>query len=270
MKNNYKKRIVYLVMCIILSLVIVLSLIYIIKFFLIKKEAVKERNLLNTIEISEEIIERAIQVKEKEQTEEEKEKARRILQVQELQKENDDIVGWIEIENTNISYPVVQGEDNDYYLTHNSQKEKAEQGAIFLDSNYNWNLESNNLMIYGHYMNNGEMFTDLLKYADEEFYKEHPIIRFTTAEEDTEYDIISTFRSKVYYKSEKNVFKYYNFMNAKTEKEYNDFIENIKKLSLYDIDETAEYGDRLITLSTCTYYTEDGRFVVVGRERSNL
>ena len=59
-------------------------------------------------------------------------------------------------------------------------------------------------------------------------------------------------------------------MNAKTEKEYNDFIENIKKLSLYDIDETAEYGDRLITLSTCTYYTEDGRFVVVGRERSNL
>ena len=125
-------------------------------------------------------------------------------------------------------------------------------------------------MIYGHYMNNGEMFTDLLKYVDEEFYKEHPIIRFTTAEEDTEYDIISTFRSKVYYKSEKDAFKYYNFMNAKTEKEYNDFIENIKKLSLYDIDETAEYGDRLITLSTCTYYTEDGRFVVVGRERSNL
>ena len=120
-------------------------------------------------------------------------------------------------------------------------------------------------MIYGHYMINDEMFTDLTKYVEEDYYKQHPIIRFTTDKEDTEYDIIAVFRSKVYNKSD-DVFKYYNFMNSESEKEYNNFIKNIKQASIYDIEETAEYGDELITLTTCSYYTEDGRFVVVGRK----
>ena len=177
------------------------------------------------------------------------------------------IVGWIEIKDTHISYPVVQGKDNEFYLTHNYKGGKAERGAIFLDSDYNWDIKGNNLMIYGHYMINNEMFTDLTKYVKEEYYKEHPIIRFTTENEDAEYDIIAVFRAKVYNKNNKDVFKYYNFMNSESEKEYNNFIKNIKKASIYDIDEIAEYGDELITLTTCSYYTEDGRFVVVGKKR---
>ena len=110
------------------------------------------------------------------------------------------------------------------------------------------------------------MFADLLKYRDEEFYKNHQKIRFTTIEEDVEYDILAVFNSRVYYKSEKNVFRYYFFVDAGSRVEYNDFVKNAKKASIYDIDATAEYGDQLITLSTCDYTQEDGRFVVVARK----
>ena len=191
----------------------------------------------------------------------------RMLQVSILQEQNKDVIGWIEIENTSINYPVLQGTDNEYYLNHNYKNEKTAKGSIFLDKDYKWEIPSCNLMIYGHNMKNGEMFQDLLNYSSEKYYKAHPIIRFTTENEDAEYVIISAFRSRVYYKSEKNVFKYYNFLDAKSEDEYNNFIQNAKKASLYETYETANYKDQLITLITCSYHEEDGRFVVVGRKK---
>ena len=84
--------------------------------------------------------------------------------------------------------------------------------------------------------------------------------------EDAEYEIISIFNSRVYYKHETDVFRYYFFVDAGSRVEYNDFVKNAKKASIYDIDATAEYGDQLITLSTCDYTQEDGRFVVVARK----
>lgn len=301
-KNKILNRILYLIFI----LLIILSSVYIAKSFISKKEAENERDLLNSIDIEdvEEIkedknsktndgnnneSEKQKDYNEKNQyegninntnnqyeeeksaeeirKEKEAESINRMAQVAKLKKEYKNIVGWIEIKDTHISYPVVQGKDNEFYLTHNYKGGKAERGAIFLDSGYNWNIKGNNLMIYGHYMINNEMFTDLTKYVKEEYYKEHPIIRFTTENEDAEYDIIAVFRAKVYNKNNKDVFKYYNFMNSESEKEYNNFIKNIKKASIYDIDEIAEYGDELITLTTCSYYTEDGRFVVVGKKR---
>lgn len=110
------------------------------------------------------------------------------------------------------------------------------------------------------------MFEDLMKYTDEEFYKEHTKIRFTTATEDTEYEIISVFKSRVYYKDEKNVFRYYYFVNAETEEEYNNYVSSAKEVSIYDTGVTAEYGEQLLTLSTCEYSQEDGRFVVVAKK----
>ena len=190
-----------------------------------------------------------------------------MLQVRSLQEENADIVGWLEIENTNINYPVLQGTDNSYYMTHNYKKEKSKNGSIFLNADYDWNIPSNNLLIYGHNLGNGMMFQELLKYEKKSYYQEHPTIRFTTADEDVEYEIISVFKSRVYYKSEKNVFRYYFFINSKSEEEYNAFIKNAKNVSLYSIDATASYGDQLITLSTCSYHVEDGRFAVVGRKK---
>ena len=284
-KNKKLNKIIYFLF----TILIVLSSIYIMNFFSLKQEAKEQSKLLNTINIygeyqkkgTEEVAQNILEdeeekagaeTKEKgetittENTDEQNEETERILQVKQLQEQNPDIVGWLEIANTNINYPVLQGTDNTYYMTHNYKKQNSKNGSIFLDANYNWNIPSNNLLIYGHNLGNGMMFQELLKYEQESFYQEHPVIRFTTAKEDAEYEIISAFKSRVYYQSEKNVFRYYYFINSKSKEEYNQFIKNAKNASLYPIEETASYGDQLITLSTCSYYVEDGRFAVVGRK----
>ena len=191
---------------------------------------------------------------------------KKMLQLQELKKENSDIVAWLEIPDTKINYPVLQTTDNEYYLTHTYKKENSKDGSIFLDKDYDWDIPSSNLLIYGHNNKNGNMFQDLLKYEDESYYKNHPTIQFTTVDEDSTYEIIAVFKSRVYYKSEKNVFRYYYFINAENEEEYNYYVEESKKASLYDTGKTAEYGDQLLTLSTCEYSQEDGRFVIVAKK----
>ena len=246
--KKVNKKITLLIYFVLVSLIII-SIIYILKEFYWKKEAKEETKVIDTIEVDESKVT--------------KESTKRMIQVKSLQQENSDVVGFLEIENTNISYPVVQGNDNEYYMTHNYKKEKSKNGAIFLDKDYDWNIPSNNYLIYGHNLNNGTMFQELLKYADESYYKEHLTISFTTADEEGVYDIISVFRSKVYNTND-NVFKYYFFINPKTEEEYNYYIKNIKDISLYNIEKTAKYGTQLITLSTCSYHVKDGRFVVVG------
>ena len=238
---------------IILIILIILATIYLVKYFYDMYKANRTSNILDTIEINENQI--SDQVTE------------RMLQVKTLKETNSDIVGWLEIENTKINYPVLQGEDNDFYMTHDYKKEYTKEGSLFLDKDYDWNLPSSNLLIYGHNnIGSTEMFADLLNYKEESYYKEHPSIRFTTENEDAEYEIIAVFESRVYYKSEKNVFRYYYFINAENEEEYYEFVSNAKEASLYDTGKTAEYGDQLMTLSTCAYHTEDGRFAVVAKK----
>ena len=195
------------------------------------------------------------------------EKTEKMLKLEKLQKENEDIVAYIEIDGTNINYPVLQASDNDFYMKKNYKKEYSKDGAIFVDKDYNWEKPSTNLLIYGHNNSNGQMFCDLLKYKDESFYQEHPTIKFTTNKEEAEYEIIAVFRSRVYYKSEKNVFRYYYFIDAENEEQFDSFVENSKKSSLYNTGKTAQYGDQLMTLSTCSYHTEDGRFAVVAKKK---
>ena len=241
---------------IILGIGALISAIYIAKYFYDTYDAKKQNNLLNEIQIEEPVEEEADMPV----------KTERMLQVEELQKINPDIVGWLEIPNTNVNYPVLQGTDNDYYLDHDYNKQKTSGGSIFLDKTYSWDPPSSNLLIYGHNMNNGTMFQNLLKYKDQKFYEENPNIRFTTNTEDATYEIIAVFQSKVFYKSQTNVFK---FIKAENEEQYNYYVENVKKLSLYDTGKTAQYGDQLITLSTCAYHTENGRFVVVAKKANN-
>lgn len=246
------KKIIILLIYIILVSIIIISIVYIVKELYWKKEAIEETKIVDTIEVDESKVT--------------KESTKKMIQVRTLKQENKDVVGLLEIENTNISYPVVQGDDNEYYMTHNYKKEKSKNGSIFLDKDYDWKISSNNYLIYGHNLNNGTMFQELLKYESEDYYNKHPEILFTTADEEATYDIISVFKSKVYNNID-NVFKYYFFINPKTEEEYNNYIKNIKELSLYNIEKTAKFGTQLITLSTCSYHVKDGRFVIVGAKR---
>lgn len=113
------------------------------------------------------------------------------------------------------------------------------------------------------------MFNSLLKYQQKEFYDEHPIIKITTDEIESEYQIISVFRSSVFYNDQKNVFRYYYYYNFENEYKYNEYINNCKRIELYDTNQTASYGEQLITLITCEYYEENARMVVVAKKISN-
>ena len=252
---------------IILIILTISSSIYIFKYCFDMYNTKKERNLLNEKKIEDEKnSENEIKQGNVKNDKTEEKKTERMKKLEKLKKENSDIIGWIEIENTEINYPVLQGNDNSYYMNHNYKKKYSLSGSLFLDKNYSWNPPSSNLLIYGHNMKNGTMFQDLLEYYDKDFYNEHKNIRFTTLKDDSVYEIISAFPSKVYYKSEKNVFKYYQFINAKNKDEYDNFIKNAKKQSLYDTKNNAKYGDQLITLSTCAYHVKNGRFVVIAKK----
>lgn len=185
----------------------------------------------------------------------------------ELYERNPDIVGWLKIDGTRIEYPVMQNlQDAEYYLNHDFDKKENKGGLPFLDAHSRTN-GSDILLIHGHHMKSGWMFKDLMKYKNESFYKEHATFQFSTLYEKEEYEIVAVMLSKVYRKSD-DVFKYYQIENASTPAEFDSYVQNIKELALYDTGVTAQYGDKLIVLSTCEYSTENGRLAVVARKRS--
>ncbi len=247
-KSKLKKFIL-----IILVLLLITGVIYI-SCYLYNKNKDKKENaeILNHIEIDD--------------TKITPQKTEMVLKVEELQKENNEIIGWIEIEGTNINYPVLQATNNSFYLTHNYKKEKSASGSLFLDKDFDLENGSSNYLIYGHRNKQGLMFEDLLKYAKEDFYKNHKTIKFTNNQEEAIYEILAVFYSRVYYKNENNVFRYYYFINANDEQEYNEFVNEAKKASIYDTGITAKYGEQLLTLSTCEYSQEDGRFAIVSKK----
>ena len=193
-------------------------------------------------------------------------KTEKMIQLEELQKENSDIVGWLMIPGTKIDYPVLQDTDNLYYLTHNYKKEDSKNGSIFLDMDFDLEKPSTNYLIYGHRTKYGQMFEDLINYKKEEFYQENSTIQFTTLNEDSRYEIIAVFLSRVYNTNETNVFRYYYFIDANSKEEFDYYVQNSKEASLYEIEKTATYGDQLLTLSTCEYSQIDGRLVIVAKK----
>ena len=128
-------------------------------------------------------------------------------------------------------------------------------------------MESQNLLIYAHNMPNGTMFRDLMQYQQKNFWQQHPTITFNTLYKEQEYEVIVAFYDRVYYTWETGMFKFYQFIDPETEDEFNDGIAAMKEKELYDTGVTAQYGDQLITLVTCAYHTDHGRFVVVARKK---
>lgn len=178
---------------------------------------------------------------------------------------NKKLIGWIKIDDTLIDYPVMQTVNNEYYLDHNFNQEEDRNGCIFMDYQCDVIKGCDNIILYGHHMKSGKMFGTLNKYSQKAYYDEHPVIQFDTIYEKGEYQIMYVFRSKVYSEEDVN-FKYYQFINAGSEKEFNSYINEMSALSLYDTGVTAAYGDELLTLSTCDYQETKGRFVVVAKK----
>ncbi|OPF50651.1 SrtB family sortase [Clostridium baratii] len=175
---------------------------------------------------------------------------------EELIKINEDYKMWIEVPNTNIDYPVVQGNDNDFYLNHDFNKKESSSGAIFID--YKNNIDKDkNIIIYGHNMRNKSMFQNLMKFKEEAFWKENNKIILTIDGKRCEYEIFSSYISNA-----KDVdFK----INFKSEDGYLKYIDDIKKKSTFSRDMNIKSDDRIITLSTCSYEEDDARMIIHGK-----
>lgn len=181
-----------------------------------------------------------------------------------LLNKNKKLIGWLKIDDTIIDYPVMQTGDNSYYLEHNFNQEYDKNGSLFLDYNCSIYPRSTNLIIYGHHMKSGQMFGQLQKYAKQSYGEKHSIITFDSIYEKATYQVMYVFRSQVYNEDDL-VFKYYQFIDANSKKEFDSYMNEMAKMSLYDTGVTASYGDSLLTLSTCDNSQTDGRFVVVAK-----
>lgn len=180
-----------------------------------------------------------------------------------------EVVGWLRIDDTIIDYPVVfTPEEPEKYLRMNLDGEYSVGGTLFIDGKCSMDPESMNILIYGHNMSNGTMFRKLMDYKKESFWEKHPEIYFSTLYEERTYEIISVFYDRVYFNYE-DVFKFYQFIDAEDEADFANAMENYKEKAMYDTGVTAEYGDRLLTLITCSYHHDYGRFVVVAREKTD-
>lgn len=180
-----------------------------------------------------------------------------------LYEENNDLAGWLSIDGMKIDYPVMQCEDDEYYLHHDFERNENRYGCLYVRNRADLD-DGVNFVIYGHNMRDGSMFGDLDFYKEESFCREHSLISFDTLYEERTYEIIAVFLSRIY-NSDDDAFKYYQFYEADTEEDFDDFYENIKELSLYDTGVTAQFGDTFLTLSTCAYHVENGRLAVVAK-----
>ena len=182
-----------------------------------------------------------------------------------LYNKNRKLIGWLKIEGCDIDYPVMQTSNIEYYLDHNYNQEYDKNGSLFLDKDCDAAFPNDNMIIYGHHMKSGKMFGNLNYYSKESFWEDNKEFTFDTIYETGTYAVMYVFRSKIY-SEEEIVFKYYQFIDATSENEFNSNMEEMANMSLYDTGVTASYGDRLITLSTCDSSEEGGRFVVVAKK----
>ena len=177
--------------------------------------------------------------------------------------QNSDMVGWITIPDTEVNYPVLQTPNNkDYYLHRTFEKKRSDWGAIYAREVCDINLPSDNITLYGHNMSNGTMFADLHKFEEKSWWMDNRYIYFDTLYEYHTYEVFAVFVGT----ADLTIgFAYHLFDDAESEAEYNMFVENCKRLSLYDTGITPQPGDKLLTLSTCDKSQDEGRFVVVAR-----
>ena len=243
--NYIMRKIVYTIITILLIGLVLIS------SYLIFKEKKQNEKQENTFEDLIEIVEENIENQEE-----------RKIDINKLYEENKDIVGWLKIDNTTINYPIMQNiNDPNYYLRRDFYKNYSSYGTPYMAKQCN--LNSDNIVIYGHHMKNNKMFGELEKYKSKDFYNNHKIITFTTLEKEYSYEIFAVFKTTVY---TKNTFRYYENINFENKKMYNDFINICKDKSLYQTGIEIKDKEKLITLSTCEYSNKNSRLVIVARK----
>lgn len=168
-------------------------------------------------------------------------------QYRELYEQNPDLIGWLRVDGTAIDYPVVQVPgDNTTYLRRGFDRLYSTGGTLFLDGRCVLG-ETANALIYGHNMANGSMFADLVRYRDEEFYREHPAFTFDTLTQEGRWQVAAALDTTL----GADELPYYTFFDAADRAEWQERVDAVMALSLYDTGVVPEYGDELLTLSTC-------------------
>lgn len=183
-----------------------------------------------------------------------------------LQQRNADFVGWLTIDDSRIDYPVMKSSEEtpEYYLHRDFDGNDSFSGCLFIGGGCD--ADSRAFVIYGHKMNNDSMFGTLDSYADYDFAREHSEIRFSTSDGDRVYKVFAAFQTKIY-QDRDDVFKYYESVGDISEEEYQQTVESVRSLSSLHVADAPEYPAQLLFLSTCSYHTEDGRFVVAAYEK---
>lgn len=199
---------------------------------------------------------------QKDQDRLEQEKQARLSQYRKLKELNQDVAGWVKIEDTVIDYPVMHTPDNpDFYLKHGFNKEYSVYGMIYMDESCTTDGNCHNYILYGHHMKNGSMFASLDKYGDAEYCKAHPVIEFDTLNDVGQYEVVAVFKL-----SGSQIAKdLTEILAASTEESYNALAEYAKAHAFYDTGITPQWPEQLLTLATCEYSQRDGRLFVLAR-----
>lgn len=156
---------------------------------------------------------------------------------------NEDVVAWIRIPDTHISYPVVKGKDNSFYLNHTYTKAENYAGAVFVDAGASDDFMDRNTLIYGHNVKHGTMFAELENFKDASFYEQHPIIYIDTEDKKYHASVISMYQTESGSDSYQTSFS--------SEEAFQEYVTYIKEQAMYPRD--LEVNGNLITLSTCSY-----------------
>lgn len=174
-----------------------------------------------------------------------------------LRRLNPDTVGWVLIEGTPLNYPVVQTDNNDYYLSHNFEKNTAIEGTVFLDYVCASENTRNNIL-YGHYMRDESMFGVLWQYQNEAYFKEHPVIMYDRPGDPGQWEIFSVYITEADYDYRQPEFT--------DDTEFMTYMNRVKERSLYDTGVVLSPTDEVLTLSTCIYTFDDARLAIHARK----
>ena len=178
---------------------------------------------------------------------------------------NPDTIGWLRIEGTEIDDVVMYApQEEDKYLHLDFNGSYSVRGTYYVEEQCDVQT-SDNIIIYGHHMKDGSMFGVLAAYQKADFAAQHPVIRFRTLYGDHDYEIVAAINTRILSPGEPG-FRYYQYTGSGDEAMFRDYQAFILQNRLYDTGVELQPGDRLLTLSTCAYHTQDGRFIVVARQ----